>query len=378
MSLAGRLAALGFGPRVLKTSIAAGLAWWLGTLLGQPLPVFACIAAIVGLQPTVANSLTRAGEQLAGMVAGLALASVMLHLSGSAPLTISLLILLATWIGSRLRLRQSVIVEFSITALLVVVYTDPTNPYYGLNRIWEGVLGGLVAVGVNALVLPPEYLGEIDQLHAQLTAAVLASVGQGVADLLDGAVAAVVGVQYERLEAEARRLAEERSTLDRARDAVRYSPLRRRNRATVERYSRAVETLQNLLGHARGILRIALQHARREATPRPLRGPGAPDALAALEGAVCRAIEQYAAYVASGDVDDFVQARQALTAAHAARQVFLRAAEQGLQQAGPLEPRVDLAAVVSELEHILTDLESALDAELEYVSVGEPRPDPLG
>src|SRR5581483_6720306 len=116
------------------------------------------------------------------------------------------------------------------------------------------------------------------------------------------------------------------------------------------------------------------RHPSHRLAARPTRG----DAAAATRAGCARRAGSPGRGGVSGDGDDFVQARQALTAAHAARQVFLRAAEQGLQQAGPLEPRVDLAAVVSELEHILTDLESALDAELEYVSVGEPRPDPLG
>src|SRR5438046_3402641 len=58
------LTRFGVGPRVLKTALAAGLAWWIGNLLGEPQPVFAAIAAIIGLEPTVASSLARAGELL--------------------------------------------------------------------------------------------------------------------------------------------------------------------------------------------------------------------------------------------------------------------------------------------------------------------------
>src|SRR5438067_390676 len=125
------LARFGVGPRVLKTAIAAGLAWWIGNLLGEPQPVFAAITAIIGLEPTVASSLARAGELILGMLAGLALAAMMIQFSGSAPLAVFLLVLLATAIGSRLRMRQAVIVEFSITALLVVSLTDVNHPYFG-------------------------------------------------------------------------------------------------------------------------------------------------------------------------------------------------------------------------------------------------------
>ena len=35
------------GARAVKTALAAGLAWWLGNLLGEPRPMFAAIGALV-------------------------------------------------------------------------------------------------------------------------------------------------------------------------------------------------------------------------------------------------------------------------------------------------------------------------------------------
>src|SRR5581483_11415749 len=221
----GLLERLGMGPRVLKTAIAASLAWWIGNLLGEPQPVLAAVAAIVGLEPTVASSLARAGEQLVGMLAGLALAAFMLRLSGSAPLAVFLLILLATTIGARLRLRQAVIVEFSITALVVVTFTDVTHPYYGITRIWEGVLGGALAVLVNALVLPPEYHGQLRGFVQRSTTITLEALRWGLDDLLDGASADVAAEHFRRVADELGRLAAEREALERARDALRFSPL---------------------------------------------------------------------------------------------------------------------------------------------------------
>jgi len=368
----GLLERLGMGPRVLKTAIAASLAWWIGNLLGEPQPVLAAVAAIVGLEPTVASSLARAGEQLVGMLAGLALAAFMLRLSGSAPLAVFLLILLATTIGARLRLRQAVIVEFSITALVVVTFTDVTHPYYGITRIWEGVLGGALAVAVNALILPPEYHGQLRGLLQRSTTITLEALRWGLDDLLDGASADVAADHYGRVADELGRLAAEREALERARDALRFSPLRRQTRAPVERLARGVEHVERILDHAHGTLRVAWQHARRAARPHPLRAGHAPAALAVFRDSLQLALEQYALYLTHGRTEDAQLAAQTLAVARAARQGFLSAAEIDLRGAGELESRVDLAAVESELEHVLEDLGVAVDRELAALDLPGP------
>jgi uncharacterized membrane protein YgaE (UPF0421/DUF939 family) len=122
------LGCLGLGPRVLKTALAVGLAWWVGNLLGEPRPVFAAVAAVVGLEATVLLSVTRGVEQFLGVLCGLILATVVLDLSGSAPLTLALLVLVSMAVGRRLNLSDFTLVEFAITSMLVVAYTDPTNP----------------------------------------------------------------------------------------------------------------------------------------------------------------------------------------------------------------------------------------------------------
>jgi GNAT superfamily N-acetyltransferase len=58
-----RLRAFWPGPRVPKTALAIALAWWGGQLLGEPQPIFAAIAALYGVQPTVAASLRKSGSQ---------------------------------------------------------------------------------------------------------------------------------------------------------------------------------------------------------------------------------------------------------------------------------------------------------------------------
>jgi uncharacterized membrane protein YgaE (UPF0421/DUF939 family) len=361
--LLGRIEAFGVGPRVLKTALAAGLAWWLGNLYGEPLPVFAAIVAIVCLEPTVIASLTKVGEELGGIIGGLVVAGVALRLSGSAPLTIFLLILISMALGVRLRMRQAVTVELAITALLVVAYTDPTNPYYGAHRIVEAAIGGAVAVAVNALVLPPEYLGQVSDLFERLVELNARALELAFDDVAGGVDAETAGDHLSALRLEAERLAEERQSLGRARDALRFSPLRRHRRDALERYARGVETAGRLAGHGQGALRIAWQHARREA--HTTLGTERLQPLITVRDAAVAALDTYADYIRSDDAHDLDEARLALERAQQARAAFLLAAERHLEQAITIavEDRVDVAALETELEHVLDDLEVAVRAE---------------
>ena len=61
------------GPllQVLKTSVATIGAWLLcNIMLGQPLPIFAAIAALLVVQPSVNQSLSKGVERSIGVVAG--------------------------------------------------------------------------------------------------------------------------------------------------------------------------------------------------------------------------------------------------------------------------------------------------------------------
>src|ERR1700680_1021818 len=62
------------GTRVLKSALAAGLAWWVAERLGDSAPMFAVFGAFNAVQPTVAASVRNTGGALLGIVLGTALA----------------------------------------------------------------------------------------------------------------------------------------------------------------------------------------------------------------------------------------------------------------------------------------------------------------
>src|SRR5712692_3374228 len=87
-----------------ESAVASRLAWWAGTRLGDPAPMFAAFTALNGMQPTVAASLRNTSGALLGIVlgSGLAVASETLV---DAPRSIRVALLVALGLPTALRLH---------------------------------------------------------------------------------------------------------------------------------------------------------------------------------------------------------------------------------------------------------------------------------
>jgi uncharacterized membrane protein YgaE (UPF0421/DUF939 family) len=352
------------GARAVKTALAVALAWWLATLLGEPQPLFAALGAMVGVEATVAGSLRRVGLQLAGMIGGLALAFLVGKVLGATALGIGLAVLLGLWLGRRVGSPDRVGVELGITTLVVVVFAAG-DPEFAATRIWETVLGGLIAAAVNALVLPPNYLAEVaDDLHAlvQATAGGLREAirifverpeHEGAAELLAGLREVRAGLP----DLEAR--------LKLAGSAQRFSPLVRESRPALERYRAAAELYGRAVHHITTLARTVQQHAAR---PHPWQHAdlAAPSEFVPAGEALSLALERYEAYARSGNPALLREVRRELDRARASLATFLATAERERATDADAQRLVDIAAVASELDHLVADLANALESLVPY------------
>jgi uncharacterized membrane protein YccC len=163
--------------QVVKTSIAVILAWVICTMaLGQPLPIFAAIAALLVVQPSVNQSLARGVERSVGVVAGVVLAylvGLVLPDTSWIVLGIIVLSLLLAW---ALRLTPVSAVQVPISAMLVLSIGSQT-PGYSAFRIVETVIGAAVALLVNVAIVPPVLLAPA---HRAIT-----TLANGVASTLE-------------------------------------------------------------------------------------------------------------------------------------------------------------------------------------------------
>lgn len=135
---------------------AATIAAWLvaGWLIPGPLPVFAAIAALLVVQPSVNQSLGKAIERSIGVIAGVIVATVLSLLLGQSSWVVLLAIAVAMLIAWALRMTPGTSNQVAISAMLVLALGSST-PGYALDRVLETLIGAVIGIIVNALIVPP-------------------------------------------------------------------------------------------------------------------------------------------------------------------------------------------------------------------------------
>ncbi|QEW02871.1 FUSC family protein [Microbacterium lushaniae] len=225
------------GPllQVLKSAVAVVAAWILAAWLVQgPLPVFAAIAALLVVQPSLNQSFTKAIERSIGVVAGVVIASVLGILLGTHPwvtLLATAVALLAAW---ALKLTPGTSNQVGISALLVLSLGTAT-PGYAVDRVLETLIGAAIGFLVNLAVVPPVAIGPARDKSDGL--------GIEIADALDRLAGALshprTRAELEELLLTARLLRPMRDAaekaIDEANDSLTFNPRGRRVRTAVAR-----------------------------------------------------------------------------------------------------------------------------------------------
>ncbi|MBX6341252.1 MAG: FUSC family protein, partial [Thermomicrobiaceae bacterium] len=158
----GRLREWGLGERVIKTALAAALAWEVAVVVTRnPRPYLAPLVAILTLQITIAQSVSRAVQRIFGVILGVVMALLVTHVIGVHVWSIALLVAVAFAVGTRLRLGPYAPPEAAITALLVMLIGSTTRIEYALVRMVDTLIGAVVGVAVNAAIVPPSYLPDV-------------------------------------------------------------------------------------------------------------------------------------------------------------------------------------------------------------------------
>lgn len=141
--------------QVLKSAAATIAAWLIaGWLIPGPLPVFAAIAALLVVQPSVNQSLSKALERSAGVILGVVIAVLLSLLLGGQSWVVLAAVVVALLIAWALRASTGTGNQVAISAVLVLALGS-SNPDYALDRILETLIGAAVGFVVNVAVVPP-------------------------------------------------------------------------------------------------------------------------------------------------------------------------------------------------------------------------------
>lgn len=141
--------------QVVKSAVATIGAWLLaGWLIPGPLPVFAAIAALLVVQPSVNQSLAKALERSVGVIVGVVIAVSLSLLLGPQNWVVLLAIVVAMLVAWVFRASPGTGNQVAISAMLVLALGS-SSPEYALDRIVETLIGAVFGLIVNVAIVPP-------------------------------------------------------------------------------------------------------------------------------------------------------------------------------------------------------------------------------
>ncbi len=266
----------GVGERVVKTTIAAVLAFWVARFIpGNPVPVFAPISAIFAINLTNAGSMHGAWQRVLGTIFGVLLALVIIHQTHRPLISIALVVFVAFFVGRRFNLEASSTQQMAVTGLLMVLTASvATLGESGWLRIVNVLIGSGIGLITNASVAPTNLLPPARERLLELGAALQTDL-EHLADAFRNGIdhATVVELlQRARNTEEQHRAA--RDAIDQAEISLKYNLQARRLRETVAHYHRTERDLEHATVHVRMMTRAAAD-ATAQAAPHDWMAPAA-------------------------------------------------------------------------------------------------------
>lgn len=241
--------------QVAKSAVATLAAWLLaGWLIPGPVPVFAAIAALLTVQPSISQSFGRGIERTVGVIAGVIVASAIGIVLGTGFWAIALAVVCALLLAWALRTTPGTANQVAISGMLVLALGTAT-PDYALDRILETAIGAVIGLVVNVAIVPPLALGPARARVAALT--------EDTAAGLDRLGAALVATQdadrLATLLAQARALrgtvADAEAAIAEARDSLALNPRARRLTTEVDALADDVHRLFAIVTQLIGMTR---------------------------------------------------------------------------------------------------------------------------
>lgn len=160
------------GARVIKTGLAVIVALYVSMAFGLHPPVFAAIAAVISIQPSVYRSITTFVEQIKANIIGAAIAVVVSLLFGTTPIIVGITVIVIIAVNLLLKYEKSISISV-LTAIAIMESGSGNFIEFSLQRFALIIIGMLAATLINALFIPPKHEGKIkkliDQTNDQLT-----------------------------------------------------------------------------------------------------------------------------------------------------------------------------------------------------------------
>lgn len=262
MSLVSNLQAKKRTPflQVAKTAAAALAAWFIASMVfSDQKPIFAAIAALIVVQPSINQSLGKALERSVGTVLGVAIAFGATLAFGTSGWIVLVAVIAAIIIAWSLRLTPATASQIALSAMLVLALGVVT-PVYALDRIMETVLGAVVGIIINALIVPPVALEPANRAVSELGAHVAEILEDISAVLTRPTSYTVLNEIYLRSRSLRAEYNGARATVVRAQESLRFNARRNKHTLTIENDIMLMDILAVLVTRTMGLSRAVRDH----------------------------------------------------------------------------------------------------------------------
>jgi uncharacterized membrane protein YgaE (UPF0421/DUF939 family) len=267
-----------------QAALATAAAWVLAReLFGHERPIFAPVAALIGVSSSLGQRRRATIEMMLGIALGIGVADALVVLIGDGPAQIAAVVTLAMVAAVILGGSPALVAEAAASALLVVTIQPPGSGLSGV-RFLDSLLGGAVAILVTS-VLPRNPVVAVRRVVAP-TLAEIAAVLEEVARALERRDAEIAERALDR--ARAVELVALQDAVAAGHEMLRLAPFRRGTREHFRRYAAAAGQIDSAVTSVEALSRSAVRALRvGDNVPAPV-----PDATRDLAEAV-RTLDEY-------------------------------------------------------------------------------------
>jgi uncharacterized membrane protein YgaE (UPF0421/DUF939 family) len=251
------LARLGIGERIVKSALAATIAWFLADQVPrESAPFVAALTAVYTMDLTILKSLRAAWQRIAGITLGIAMAFLAAELIGVHSWSAGLVILISLAIGLRLNLAPDGMTQVAGTAILVLVVRSTTEErsIYALTFLADTAIGTAIGLAVNSLFAPPNFVPAARRAVTALTGRLFDLMDQLATMVVDGitpeeATALSEAIGRLRIDLHA---ADE--SLSSAEESLRFNPLAQRQRSQLTAFHATDQRLESIVNHVQRLV----------------------------------------------------------------------------------------------------------------------------
>ena len=144
------------GPRVIKTGIAVTLALYICSIFDLESAVFAGMAAIFTIQPSIYRTWKQVWNQVETNTLGAIIALLALYFLGNNPFSIGLVMIIVILISLKLKMADTISLTL-VTVLAIMSAPGNEDLVFALHRFGLTFIGMMSALLVNIFISPPNY-----------------------------------------------------------------------------------------------------------------------------------------------------------------------------------------------------------------------------